>query len=312
MRISTFDKMNNLSIITVNFNQSGVTEELLRSISSTNRYPNIEIIVVDNGSKINDVPELKIRYPYVKFIRSEINLGFAGGNNLGVAEATGNYLFFVNNDTEFTPGLVETLVKVLDTHPEVGMISPKLMYFDKPDMIQYAGFTEMNYYTARNYCIGQFETDKGQYDNICGPTGYAHGAAMLVKKEAIEKGGLMAENFFLYYEEMDWCDHIKKAGYEVWVDTNAMIYHKESVSVGKISGLKEYFMNRNRILFIRRNAPLHARLFFYVYFTALVAPRNILAYVKNGHKGFTSLLLKAIWWNITHGTDSKNLGYPVK
>ena len=122
MRISTFDKMNNLSIITVNFNQSGVTEELLRSISSTNRYPNIEIIVVDNGSKINDVPELKIRYPYVKFIRSEINLGFAGGNNLGVTEATGNYLFFVNNDTEFTPGLVETLVNVLDANPKVGMI----------------------------------------------------------------------------------------------------------------------------------------------------------------------------------------------
>jgi GT2 family glycosyltransferase len=304
--------MKSVSIITVNFNQSFVTEELLRSIASTNTYPNIEIIVVDNGSKINDVPELKINYPNVKFIRSEINLGFAGGNNIGVKEATGDYLFFVNNDTEFTPGLVQTLANVLDDYPEVGMVSPKIMYFDDQDMIQYAGFTPMNYYTAGNSCIGQFETDLGQYNNICGPTGYAHGAAMMVKKEAIDKGGLMAENFFLYYEEMDWCDHIRKAGYQVWVDTRAVIYHKESVSVGKISGLKEYFMNRNRILFIRRNAPALAKLVFYVYFITLVTPRNILKYTKNGYKGFTTLLLKAIWWNITQSTNSKKLGYPLK
>ena len=228
--------MNSVSIITVNFNQGLVTEELLRSIASANTYPNIEIIVVDNGSKINEVPRWKVKYPDIKFISSDINLGFAGGNNIGVKETTGDYLFFVNNDTEFTPGLVQTLAAVLDDHPEVGIVSPKLMYFDEPDMIQYAGFTPMNYYTARNQCIGQFETDLGQYNNICGPTGYAHGAAMMVKREAIAKAGLMAENFFLYYEEMDWCDRIKRAGYQVWVDTRAIIYHKESLSVGKMSG----------------------------------------------------------------------------
>lgn len=303
--------MNNVSIITVNFNQGFVTEELLSSITATNTYPNIEIIVVDNGSKVNDVPAWQIKYPDVKFIRSEINLGFAGGNNLGIKEATGKYLFFVNNDTEFTAGLIDTLAVVLDEKHEVGVISPKLMYFDIPDMIQYAGYTSMNYYTCRNYCIGQFETDKGQYDNITTQTGYAHGAAMMVRREAIEKVGLMAENFFLYYEEYDWCDRIKKAGYQVWVDTRAIIYHKESVSVGKASGLKEYFMNRNRILFIRRNAPIQAQLFFYVYFVAIVTPRNLLSYMKKGYKGFSKLLFKAIWWNISHGTDSKDLGYPI-
>jgi len=303
--------MNSVSIITVNFNQSLVTEQLLSSIELTNTYPNIEIIVVDNGSKINSVPEWKVKYPGIKFIRSDVNLGFAGGNNLGVKEATGDYIFFVNNDTEFTDGLVQTLADVLDKYAEVGMVSPKIRYFDQPDTLQYVGFTPINYYTCRNYCIGQFEKDNGQYDNITGPTGYAHGAAMMVKRGAIDKAGLMAENFFLYYEEMDWCDHIKKSGYEVWVDTNALIYHKESVSVGKASGLKEYFMNRNRILFIRRNAPLHARLFFYVYFVCVVSPRNVLVYIKKGHKGFTRLLFKAIWWNITNNINSNKLGYPL-
>ncbi|MFX9027493.1 hypothetical protein ABTN22_18650, partial [Acinetobacter baumannii] len=92
-----------------------------------------------------------------------------------------------------------------------------------------------------------YEKDNGQYDNIVQQIGYGHGAAMMLKKEAIEKAGLMAENFFLYYEEMDWCDRIKKSGYEIWINTNALIYHKESISVGKRSALKEFFMNRNRI-----------------------------------------------------------------
>jgi GT2 family glycosyltransferase len=303
--------MNSVSIITVNFNQSFVTEELLSSITINNTFPNIEIIVVDNGSKTNDVPAWQIKYPEIKFIRSEINLGFSGGNNLGIQQATGEYLFFINNDTEITPGLIDTLFATLNEHSQIGMISPKLLYFDKPKMIQYAGYTPMNYYTCRNHCIGQFETDNGQYDNITAPTGYIHGAAMMVRREAIEKAGLMAENFFLYFEEYDWCDRMKKAGYEIWVDTRAMIYHKESISVGKASGLKEYFMNRNRILFIRRNAPLKARLFFYVYFVGIVTPRNILSYITKGYKGFTAQLLKAIWWNITQPTDSTKLGYPI-
>jgi GT2 family glycosyltransferase len=303
--------MTTVSIITVNFNQGLVTEELLLSIKNTNTYPNIEIIVVDNGSKTNDIPQWQIKYPDIKFIRSDANLGFAGGNNLGVKQATGDYLFFVNNDTEFTAGLINSLASVLNEHPEAGMISPKLIYFDQPNLIQYAGYTAMNYYTCRNHCIGQFETDNGQYDNIVGPTGYIHGAAMMVRREAMNKAGLMSENFFLYFEEYDWCDHIKKAGYQIWLDTRATVYHKESVSVGKISGLKEYFMNRNRILFIRRNAPVHARLFFYVYFVCIVTPRNLLSYITKGYKGFSGLLIKAIWWNVTQPTDSKNLGYPI-
>ncbi len=298
-----------VSIITVNYNHSHVTDELLASIEAKNTYSNIEIIVVDNASKINPVPEWITKYREVKFIRSEVNLGFAGGNNLGINAATGDYLFLVNNDTEFTFHLLETLVETLDKHPIVGVVSPKICYFDKPNMLQYAGYTPMDYFTARNSCIGQFEIDKGQYDNVTGMTGFAHGAAMMVKREAIDKAGLMAENFFLYYEEMDWADHIKQAGYEVWVNMQALIFHKESISVGKKSALKEYFMNRNRILYIRRNASTFQKLVFYAYFVLVVTPRNILAYLKNGEFRFINQLIRAIWWNISNGRDSKYLGF---
>jgi len=304
--------MKKVSVITVNFNQPEVTEALFASISVTNTYDNIEIITVDNASKANPVPNWLKKYPNIKFIRSEVNLGFAGGNNLGIKEATGDYLFLVNNDTEFTPGLIQTLVDVLDTHPEAGIISPKIKYFQTPKILQYVGFTPMNYYTCANKCVGQFEEDKGQYDHLIAPTGFCHGAAMMLRTEAVKKAGLMNESFFLYYEEMDWNEMIKRVGYQAWVCTNALIYHKESVSVGQKSALKEYFMNRNRILFIRRNAPWFKRLIFYAYFMLIVFPRNILVYIKDRNFDFIPVLCKAVWWNVTQPKNSTKLGYPIK
>lgn len=300
-----------VSVITVNYNHSSITDELLASVFSKNTYEPLEIIVVDNGSRENPVPAWQSKYPSVKFIRSDKNLGFAGGNNLGIQAAKGDYLFFVNNDTEFTEGLVETLVNTLEEHPEVGIISPKIRYYSQPDTLQYAGFTTMNYYTARNKCIGQFEKDNGQYDQTTGETGYIHGAAMMITRQAMTHAGLMPDNYFLYYEEMDWCEQVRRAGFKIWVNMQALIYHKESVSVGAKSALKEYFMNRNRILFIRRNCSPVTTFIFWCYFMLVVAPRNILSYIKDGQTGFIPVFLKAVMWNITNNKNSRKLGYPV-
>ncbi|TWR31467.1 glycosyltransferase family 2 protein [Mucilaginibacter pallidiroseus] len=301
--------MNKVSIVTINYNQDKITEELLVSIAETNTYANIETIVVDNGSTHNPVPEWTTKFPDVKFIRSESNLGFSGGNNLGIADATGDYYFLVNNDTEFTPGLVQKLVDILDTHPHVGIISPKLMYHFNKNIIQYVGFTQVDYYTCRNRAVGKNETDKGQYDNLLGQTGYCHGGAMMVKRETCAKAGLMADNFFIYYEEVDWGERINKSGYQAWVRGDAVIYHKESMTVGKKSAFKEYFMNRNRILFIRHNAPAFKALVFYFYFMLMVVPRNIVNYIKEGKTEFISILFRAIWWNVTHSKHSTELGF---
>jgi GT2 family glycosyltransferase len=303
--------MKSVSIVTVNFNQPHVTEDLLKSLAEVNTYPDIEIIVVDNGSKVNPVPAWKQRYQNVKFIRSELNTGFAGGNNIGIREATGEYLFLINNDTEVTAELIGKLVQTMEENPKIGIISPKIHYFDHPGMLQYTGYTPMNYYTARNASIGQFEEDKGQYDKLSGVTGYAHGAAMMIKRAALEKAGGMAENYFLYYEELDWCERIRKAGYEVHVDLSALIFHKESVSVGKRTALKEFFMNRNRILFIRKNASGLTFFIFCCYFFAAVVPRNLIHYIRNKEFSFIPVFLKAIAWHFTNKADSNNLGFPL-
>ncbi len=283
---------------------------MLSSISR-DTYEQVEIIVVDNGSVKDETGKLKEQFPEYSFIRSERNLGFAGGNNLGLTQASGDYLFFVNNDTEFTTGLLQRLVDVLENNPQVGIVSPKILYFDHPGQIQYAGFSPMNYFTGRNRCIGQYETDRGQYDGPAHPTGYAHGAAMLVRRDAIEKAGPMPENFFLYYEEMDWCERIRDAGYRVWIEPNAKIFHKESLSTGRNSPLKEYFMTRNRILFIRRNAATWHLALFIIYFMLAVIPRNMAVYIVSGRMDLSRQFWRAISWNITHNKASMELGFKI-
>jgi GT2 family glycosyltransferase len=301
-----------ISIITVNFNQPQATLELLKSIYTCYPKANLEIIVVDNGSKEDHEIAFKNTELHVIYIRSEINLGFAGGNNLGIKSAKGEYIFLVNNDTEFTYGLLETLTDTMDANLNIGIISPKINYFDNKQIVQYAGFTPMNYYTCRNECIGQFETDHGQFNNKVVETGYVHGAAMMIRRQALKAAGNMAENYFLYYEEMDWCEKIKQAGFQIWINTNALIYHKESLSVGNNSAIKEYFMNRNRILFIRRNATSKQKIFFWFYFICFVTPRNIIKYLTEGTGSFINVLFKAITWNIKNSTTSTKLGFNIK
>ncbi|MDZ7845886.1 MAG: hypothetical protein U5L96_03410 [Owenweeksia sp.] len=117
----------------------------------------------------------------------------------------------------------------------------------------------------RNQTRGWMEEDKGQYDQIA-PTAYIHGAAMMISKKVLEEVGPMYEDYFLYYEELDWSERIRKAGYELLYRGHAKVYHKESVSTGVNSPLKLYYLNRNRLLFARRNFPPLNRLACYSYY----------------------------------------------
>ena len=265
-----------VSIITVNFRQTQVTCELLESINNID-YPFLEVIVVDNGSIRDEAAVFQKYYPSVKVIVSEKNLGFAGGNNLGIQAATGEFFFLVNNDTEIKNGLIENLIKRFDTK-KVGMVSPKICYFQTPDTIQYAGFTAINPLTGRNRAIGKGEKDHGQYDEAF-RVPYGHGAAMMLHRSVVELVGLMPEAYFLYYEELDWCEQIRRAGYEIWYEPAALIFHKESITTGKESPLKVFYTTRNRILFMRRNFSAAKVAAFLTFFFTISFPVNIFRFL---------------------------------
>ena len=277
-----------ISIITINYNGLKDTCALMDSITFDD---SLEVIVVDNGSKTDEASIIEQRYPHVTVVRSSKNLGFAGGNNLGIQAAHGKYLFFINNDTLFQSG--ESLVARLESSDKIGMVCPKIRFAWGSNPIQFAGYTPLSPVTMRNRGIGCGEEDHGQYD-IPHPTPYAHGAAMMVKREALERVGPMPECYFLYYEELDWSMMFTRAGYEIWYDPASTIYHKESQATGQNSPLKTYYMTRNRLLFARRNIPAPRRYLTYLYLTGLVALRDIVKHALQRRTDLAAAVVKGL------------------
>ena len=279
-----------LSIIIINYNGLKDTCELIDSIPFNN---DMEVIVVDNASTQDEAGIIAEQYPHVKVIRSQKNLGFAGGNNLGIKEAKGKYLLQINNDTYFKKFSIDSLIERLETSDRIGIVCPKLRFAWGNNPIQFAGYTPLSSITVRNQAIGFGEEDHGQYDTAH-PTPYAHGAAMLIKREAINKVGLMPECFFLYYEELDWSMMFTRAGYEIWYDPACTVYHKESQTTGQNSPLRTYYITRNRLLLVKRNYKGINKYLSYIYLTGIVASRDIIKYTFQGRLD----LVKAVYRGI--------------
>lgn len=267
----------NLSIITVNYNGFKDTCELIESIPVSER---IEVIIVDNASTNNEASLLQEKYPNTKIVRSSRNLGFAGGNNLGIKAAQGKYLLFINNDTLFKEFNIQSLIDRLESSPDIGGVCPKIRFTWGNHPIQFAGYTPLSKITVRNKAIGFMEDDLNQY-NIAHPTPYAHGAAIMIKREVVEKVGLMPECYFLYYEELDWSMMITRAGYEIWYEPACTVYHKESRTTGQNSPLRTYYITRNRLLLVKRNWKGLEKYLSYTYLIGIVANRDLLKYAIN-------------------------------
>lgn len=288
-----------LSIITINYNGLKDTCELLDTLPLEDET--IEVIVVDNASTQDEATQIKQRYHKVKVIRSPKNLGFAGGNNLGIQAAQGKYLFFINNDTllrckkeDVRSKMFQPLIVRLESSPKIGMTSPKIKFSWGDNLIQYAGYTPLSKITLRNQSIGCGETDNGQYDTPH-PTPYAHGAAMMVKREVFDKAGLMPECYFLYYEELDWSMMIRRAGYDIWYEPSCTIYHKESQTTGQNSPLRTYYITRNRLLFAKRNISSPQKHLTYLYLIGIVALRDIIKSLFHRRPDLAQATLKGLY-----------------
>ena len=295
-----------ISIITINDNG---LEETCQLIESLQQYPqdcSYEFIIVDNGSIQHEALLLQKKYPEVHVIRSEQNVGFSGGNNLGIQTAKGKGIFLLNNDTLVTANDLKYLYERLYSAPVIGAVSPKIKFAFPPQHIQFAGFTPLTPITLRNAGIGFGCPDNGTFDTPH-PTPYLHGAAMLVKREVIEKVGLMPEIFFLYYEELDWSTHITRAGYELWYEPRCTVFHKESQSTGQLSKLRTYYLTRNRLLYAWRNLEGSNRWLSIIYQTTLAAGKNGLSFLLKGRPDLLTATIKGIsaFIRIPHKKEQK-------
>ena len=271
-----------ISVITVNYNGFHDTCEFIDSWVSVVTSVSYEIIVIDNGSTVNEALSLQEKYPFVRTLRSEKNLGFAGGNNLGIGMAQGKYLFLLNNDTVILGDTIHLLVRRLASSDKIAGVSPLIRDYTEPHAIQFAGYTKLSSVTLRNKAVGRGKINKDRYPARRTP--YLHGAAMLVKKEVVDKTGPMPEDYFLYYEELDWCTNMTGEGYELWYDPACEILHKDSGSTGKGSPLQCYYLSRNRLLYARRNIFGPKFYLSILYQLTVVCPKNILTARRKGEK----------------------------
>jgi GT2 family glycosyltransferase len=289
-----------VSIVAVNWNTPEVTIEFLRSIQQYNTYPNIEVVIVDNASNEDPTGAFVSVYPECRIVRTAANLGFGGGNNAGIRVAKGEYIFFVNNDTEFTPRLLEGLLAIFEEYSDAGVACPKFHYYFHKGFIEFAGFQPINIFTGRNGMVGWRQPDNGQFDTIA-ETPYAHGGAMLVRRAVFDEAGGFYEPFFLYYEELDLSEKIRRKGYKLYYQPASLIYHKESMTTGKSSSLKTFYLTRNRILFMRRNMPWYSLAVFFFYFLLITAPKNTLTFLAKGQRDHLRSFWRAILWQFNRG-----------
>ena len=281
-----------VSIISVNYDEPEMTCLMLESIEKLN-LKDIEIIIVDNGSPNKSPDIIKNKFPHVNLIISEENLGFAGGNNLAIKIAKGEYLFFVNNDVILSENTIENLLKTFKNHKNIGVVSPKHYKYGNEKILDYAGTTNINFITGRNRAIGFNEIDKGQF-NTPTETFFCHGAAMMVPKKIIKEIGMIPENYFLYYEEIEWCEIIRDKGYKIFYQPNSYIYHKISGTIGQDSLLKVYYMNRNRILFMKRNKSIFPFILFFMLFSF---PKKVFSYTLSKKYKHLKYYFLGVFWN---------------
>jgi len=258
-----------VSVITVNYNGLRYTVNFLNSFREHVLSTEYEMIVIDNGSLQNEADIIFNQFNWVKVIRSEYNLGFAGGNNIGISHATGDYLLFINNDIIISSDFISPLINRFLSNKKIGVVSPKIVNSDRG--LCYGGCEPLGRYLIK---INYINNKNDPRTNNPSETPLAHGAALMVKKKVITNVGKWPEDYFLYSEEVDWCLQIRKAGYTIWYEPQSVVSHIGSQTTGKDSPLKNYYNTRNRFLLYRRNLKGLTKVVSILYELAIAVPQR--------------------------------------
>jgi GT2 family glycosyltransferase len=287
----------NVSVILLNWNQYELTAACIRSLQKCT-YPNIEIIVIDQASGDGSADLIGRNFPDAVLIRNKENTGFTGGNNQGMAAATGDYFLLLNNDTVVHPSFLEPMVNALEADATAAAASPLIRFYSAPSFIQYAGGpATIDLIRGRNTWRGSKTTIPHPYTEVEQTTA-AHGAAFMIKRSVVEKIGMLDEKLFIYYEEYDWSIRIRNAGYSILFVPQSEILHKESMTLTKDSPFRTRLMARNRLWLSRKYLPVYQHIIAIAYVWCCSLPLNITRYAVRRKFG----LAKALFVGSVEGT----------
>lgn len=290
----------NVTIIILNFNGIDDTIKCLDSVIRTN-YANFEIKVIDNGSLIDESKILSIKYSdtRIKFIRSNENYGFAGGNNKILKETSSKYSVLLNNDTQVDPNWLLELVRVAESDIKIAAVQSKIKSSKKNDYFDYAGASggfidKFGFPFARGRIFQSIEKDMGQYDDVI-DIFWASGASILLRTDHVKDRGYLDETFFAYHEETDLCWRFKKAGLRVVCAPKSIIYHAGAASFNKCSAFRIYLIHRNMIIMCFKHLPYR-----YLFFRPLFDTASCIYYLKEKQISYIFSVIKSYVYLITH------------
>ncbi len=281
-----------VAVIVLNWNSIEDTLKCLRSLRAV-KYPDIEVLVIDNGSRDNPKDVIRHRHPWVHFVRSDRNLGFAGGNNRGIEialERKAEYVLLLNNDATIASNAVAELVRACQSSHETGVVGPKVMSHVQPGCIQSAGFAIRDgrafWLKLRGSQIemrGLGELDEGQFDKVT-EVDAVSGCAMLLRSEVVERIGPLEERLFAYWEDVEFCLRARQAGFQCLYVPTAIIWHRGWMSsgpefwrTGELNPFQLYLATRNRHLVLKRYFGWRR----FVYQWVLLTLRTGLSYLRS-------------------------------
>jgi len=264
-----------VGIVIVNYNGKADTLACLHSLQKLEiRNLKFEIIIVDNASIDDSVVAIKKQFPWVKVIENQENLGFVGGNNVGIKRVLQNgadYVLVLNNDTLVSKNLLQELLRISGRDPKIGIIVPKIYFasgyefhkerYSSKDLgriIWYAG-GKIDWRNMFGVHLGVDEVDRGQFEEEKEIT-FATGCCLLIKREVLTKIALFDEKFFLYGEDVDFSIRVVRAGFKIFYAPKAHLWHKNAGSSSAGSSLHDYYITRNRLLLGWRYAPWRVKL----------------------------------------------------
>jgi len=262
-----------ISIILIHFNQPNLTNQALESLTKiTKKGFKAKVIVVDNASSERYRLPPNLRRSWFEVIRSQSNLGFTGGNNLGLHYAIEKYnsdfIFLLNNDTVIDKDCLINLLDHAHQYPNHGLISAKIYFYpgceyhkasygsqDRGRVLWYAGGS-LDWDHLAFFHRGVDELDRGQFDHQI-ESDFATGCAILIKREILEKVGTFDKDYFLYNEDLDLSLRVKKAGYGIGFCALAKVWHKNAGSAGGAGSMTaDYYLTRNRYILIMKHGRL--------------------------------------------------------
>lgn len=246
-----------VAIILVNWNGFDFTQACLNSLRNLD-FPDFKVILVDNASQNHEGQNLKKSFPEIELIENSTNLGFSGGNNVGIRFALNqgfSHIMLLNNDTEVEPDFLGEMMPKFQQNPNLGVVQPLILFLTDPKKIWSAGGKWVSN-LGRAITMGDREPladyrfNKSELD-------WATGCCMLISREAIQNVGLLNEQYFAYFEDVEWSLRLKKAGFEIALAEKAVIYHeagassKKTHSEGTLSPRVFYYNVRNQFLLLR-------------------------------------------------------------